>query len=285
MKTKEHKTYKVIFALCCVTFLLSCDKSSNPAPVVPPTVKCTLQSESTGLSGNSASWKYEYDNDGMPLKITKTGPTGATVSVLEVFYNSNVTTFPNSVANRIIKYNADLFDKKLPSMAKVSITDIDGLTQVDYLQYFFFYDDKSRLIKVGQQTDFVGDWEWDLSIFYNDKDNVTGLQYEWTTGPNQAPTAIIAKDYDDKPTPYASMSMWKFLSSNFAWDNYDPEPIFTALSANNPGYYSFGTGDNLFERTMTYTYNEHGFPLERINTNKNKNGEYTFVQSFSYVCP
>jgi hypothetical protein len=285
MKTKQQKTLRLISALWCVTFLLSCDKSSNPLPVVTPTARCVLQHESTGLAGNSASWNYEYDSDGMPLKISMIAPTGLTVSVLEVYYNSTFSSVPNSVSNRSVKYDADLFEKKLPTMAKVSITTTDGLTLVDYLQYFFFYDEKSRLIKVGQQTNFVGDWEWDMTIYYNDKNNVTALQYEWTTGPSQPPTTIVASGYDNNPTPYACMSMWKFLSNNFAWDNYDPEPVLTALSANNPGYYSFGTGDNQWERFMSYTYNDHGFPLERINTNKNKNGEYTFVQTFSYVCP
>lgn len=282
MKTKERKMPKLFFALWCVTFLLSCDKSSNPSPVVTPTARCILQSES---NGTSASWNYEYDRDGNPLKITMIGSTGLTASVTEVYYNSTFNSVPNSLSNRSVKYDADLYEKKLPTMARVSVTLPDGLTLVDYTQYFFFYDEKSRLIKVGQQTNFVGDWEWDMTIYYNDKNNVTALEYEWTTGPNQPHTIIAANDYDDNPTPYASMSsIWKFLS-NFAWDSSDPEPIFTALSANNPGYYSLGTGDALLERTMSYTYNEHGFPLQRINTNKNKSGEYTFVQTFSYVCP
>src|SRR5690349_21566033 len=148
MKTEQQGKFWSIFALLCFTFLLGCDKSGTPSPVVPNTSPCILQSETTSLTGNNASWNYEYDSDGMPSKITMAGPTGLTVSVLEVFYNSTFSSAPNSVSNRSVKYDADLFEKKLPTMAKVSVTTTDGLTLVDYLQYFFFYDDKSRLIKI-----------------------------------------------------------------------------------------------------------------------------------------
>jgi hypothetical protein len=35
---------------------------------------------------------------------------------------------------------------------------------------------------------------------------------------------------------------------------------------------------------MAYEYNEQGYPLKRTNVNKNKNGDYTFVQTFTYTC-
>jgi hypothetical protein len=172
----------------------------------------------------------------------------------------------------------------LPTKAFVSWDDGDTL-RVNYYTYFFFYNNSNQLIKVGKQTDYVvGDWEYDLNIYYNDQGNVTALQYEWTTGPNQVIPPVTVKAYDNKPTPYAAVKGMPFLLINYSWDNYDPEPILTALSKNNPLDYSLGTGTNLFTREMVYTYNNDGFPTERKNTNKNTNGEYTFLQSFSYNC-
>ena len=261
--------------------LLGCDKSTAPSPVGVNT-QCVIQNETTGLSGNAASWKYAYDGQGMPLKITKYGSNDIEVSGITVYHDSVVNAM--GAAKMVTRYDVDLSLKKLPTVAHISITTPDGMVQANYKQYFFFYDDKSRLTKISEKTVFAGDGEWDLTISYNDKNNVTELLYEWVTGPITGATRITATAYDDKPTPYASMAAWKFLMSNYAWDNYDPEPVLTALSSNNPLDYSFGTGDNLFTRTMTYTYNEQGFPLARINTNKNKNGEYTFNQTFSYTC-
>ncbi|HEY5748018.1 MAG TPA: hypothetical protein VIU12_18235 [Chryseolinea sp.] len=282
MKKEWQKTRTLLFATWSLMLLLGCDKSIQPSPAGVNT-QCIIQNETTALSGNAASWKYEYDSKGMPLKITKYGSNGAEVSGVTVYDDSVVNAL--GVARSTTRYDVDLSLKTLPTVAHVSATDPEGIVQADYKQFFFFYDAKSRLTKISEKTVWVGDGEWDLTISYNDKNNVTELKYEWVTGPITGTTRITATAYDDKPTPYASMPMWKFLMNNFAWDNYDPEPILTALSSNNPLDYSFGTGDNFFSRTMTYTYNEQGFPLARINTNKNKNGEYTFTQTFSYTCP
>jgi hypothetical protein len=158
-------------------------------------------------------------------------------------------------------------------------------TLVNYYTYSFFYNAKNQLEKVSEQTsNIVGDWEYDLSINYNDQGNVQALQYKTTSGPNQVIPPVSVTAYDDKPTPYAGIRSWPFLMINFAWNNYDPEPLLTALSKNNPLNYSTGTGASLFTRAMAYTYNSDGFPTERKNTNKNASGEYTFLQTFSYDC-
>ncbi len=141
------------------------------------------------------------------------------------------------------------------------------------------------MAKVKQQTPQVaGDFEYDLTIIYNDKDNVTSLQYELTTGPRTV-TVITVAAYDDKPNPYAALKSWKFLATRFVWDNYDPEPILTALSKNNPFDYTLGQTPNQWNRRMIYLYNGDGFPIERKNTNQSPNGtKSTFVQTFAYNC-
>lgn len=280
MKKERQKTRTLLFTIASLMILLGCDKSVAPSPVGVNT-QCVIQGETTALSGNAATWKYEYDGQGMPLKITKYGYNNIEVSTITVYHDSVANVMES--AKLVTRYDADLSLKKLPSGAQISITNIAGV-QPNYKQYLFSYDDKSRLAKIREKTVFAGDGEWELTISYNDKNNVTELLYTWVEGPTTGNARITVNAYDDKPTPYASIAMWKFLMSNYAWDNYDPEPVLTALSSNNPLDYSLGTGDNLFTRTMTYTYNDQGFPLVRTNTNKNKNGEYTFDQTFSYAC-
>jgi hypothetical protein len=264
---------------------LACKKggSSGPSPN-PNNMDCTLTGESTTLSGNEASWQYQYDSKGNVSKIIKLNRYGQQESVMEVFADRVVRT---DASGAIVKtaYNANIFEA-LPAQAQVSITLPGGVEQPNYYTYSFAYDSKKRLIKIAEKTASVpNDKEWDLTISYNDNNNVTELRYAWTTHPNEPATAIVAVAYDDKPTPYTAVKYYKFLMNNYAWDNYDPEPVFTALSSNNPLDYTLNAGTPLvFKRTMTYTYNEHGFPTERSNTNKNANGEYTFKQAFTYTC-
>jgi len=261
----------------------------SPAPSPSPNAKCIITNETAG----GGSRVYEYDSQGMPLKITSYGPGGSPGTTTNIRNNGfeTIGTSPSSGYGYIddIWYMVSLFAGELPYMAQVSATtDITptrplGITQVNYKQYFFFYDDKGRLNKIGEQTNYVGDREWDLNIFYDDKNNVTGLQYVWTTGPNEVIPPVIVTGYDDKPTPYASINIWRFLMTN--WESNELEPILTALSSNNPLGYTTGT----FTRTMAYKYNEHGFPVERSNTNADTNSNppgatYTFVQNFSYAC-
>jgi len=138
---------------------------------------------------------------------------------------------------------------------------------------------------VGEQTDFVtNDYEWDLDILYDDKNNVTQLRYKWTTGPRDQITITTVSAYDNKSTPYVGIKGWKFLG-NFAWNNYDPEPVIIALSVNNPLDYTLQPGSaNPWHRSMAYTYNENGFPVEKVNIDKNANGESTYKQTFTYKC-
>jgi hypothetical protein len=263
-----------------------CKKNNTSTPPVP-TTKCLIKTEATTLSGNEKSFEYSFDDNGNPSLVKVFNRFGNLDKTYEIGSNTVKINYTvgNKAAFTLIKYlDNDIFDDKLPARADVSISDGDT-TKVNYYSYFFFYNTKNQLIKVGEQTNFViGDWEYDVNIYYNDQGNVKGLQYVYTTGPNQAlpPTTVSA--YDDKPTPFAGMKGWPFLMVNFAWDNYDPEPLLTALSKNNPLNYSTGTGANLFTRTMAYEYNNDGFPTLRKNTNKNVNGEYTFLQTFSYNC-
>ena len=283
---RRGDTQCLLPALLIICFFTNCKKggSSGPTPGPGPgQVACAPAGDATTLLGNEASWQYQYDGKGNIVKATKFNKYGQMEYVIEVSADKVVRTS----ATGIIKtaYNANIFEA-LPSQAQVSIAPLGGVEQKDYYTYNFYYDSRKRLNKIVEHTGSVpNDKEWELAITYNDKDNVTKLQYGWTTHPSETIPPIIVAAYDDKFSPYTIVKYYKFLMNNHAWDNYDPEPVLSVLSNNNPLDYTMNTGTPLqLKRTMTYTYNEHGFPTERVNTNKNSSGESTFKQTFSYNC-
>ena len=265
-----------------VLLFTGCKKDTTTATTLN-NAACKPVTESTALPGNNATYEYVYGNDGKITTIKKIIGGASHVLQDSVLVGDNTTVnyhnlnYPPGSTIITTVYNGSIFNG-MPTQAHISITE-RGITQTDVYTYFFFYDNKNRLNKVGEQTDhIIGDNEYDLSIAYNDKDNVTALSYEFTTGPRGV-TTIPASGYDDKPTPFAGIKNWPFLM-HAAWDNYDPEPLFTALSKNNTSGYIVGG----FTRTMLYTYNDKGFPLKRINTNTNASGSSTFEETYSYQC-
>jgi len=270
------------FVLVILITLISC-KKDTPAGGSAALAKCTIKSETTALIGNEGRWEYTVDDKGRPSVIKSYNSIGMLEHTSTV--NELVVTHTAAVGGKNTHvYDANIHSA-LPSKVNVSLTSSTGVEQRDYNTFNFFYDTKGRLAKVKQQTpNTAGDYEYDLTITYNDKDNVTSLKYELTTGPRTV-TFITVAAYDDKPTPYAAIQSWKFLASRFAWDNYDPEPILTALSKNNPLDYTLGQTPNQWNRTMVYQYNGDGFPIERKNTNQSPNGtKSTFVQTYAYNC-
>lgn len=278
---------KKIILLSVLTGILfiyaGCKKTSTPP--LPPSnqATCKLLSESTTLLGNNAGFEYAYNTDGTILSIKKYGANPRILqSTMSVSNNATQSTSPASVRVGLIDsfnvyYDASLFNHS-PQTARVWVT-LDGITQVDYKLYSFVYDNKDRLVKVKESTPhIVGDFEYNLSVIYNDQDNVTALKYENSTGPVSV-TVIQASGYDDKPNPYTGIKNWRFMM-HADWTNYDSEPIFTALSKNNPLGYTYGG----FTRTMVYAYNDKGFPIRRTNTNTNASSSASFVESFDYKC-
>jgi len=277
---------KITTFILLISCFYGCKKGGSAPPPPVTQAECAPSNEFTALSGNQASWKYEFDAKGNPTVIKKLNPNGSVKLTFQIFSHQVIMSYEylGKQARQIIDYDADIFTS-LPSKAFVSLD--DGVTlKVHYYTYFFFYDIHDRLKTVGEQTDYVlGDREYDLNIFYNDQNNVTGLQYVWTTGPNLSIPPVTVKAYDTHPTPYAAIKCWKFLMINFNWDNSDPEPLLTALSSNNPLDYSLNLSPTSnYLRTMSYSYNDKGFPLVRTNTNKTATSEYTFQQTFTYNC-
>ncbi len=278
-KPKMKKIITLFTLLILVTLFSSCKKSgTTKSPVVH--AACKPIKESTTLSGNNATYEYSYNAEGKITTIKKF--SGRALVDSTVAGNSTMVSYYISssgfdmIQTTVYKGSLD----GMPTEAQVALQE-GAVTHTDVWHYFFFYDTKNRLVKVGEQTDnVIGDYEYDLSIFYDDKDNVTSLKYEFTTGPNII-TTIAATGYDDKPNPFAGIKNWYFLM-HAAWDNYDPEPIFTALSKNNPLGYTLPDG---FKRTRAFTYNDNGFSTKRINTNINASRDtYSFEETFDYEC-
>jgi hypothetical protein len=273
----------ITFAMAIFSLISACKKKTS-APVTGPNASnCKPITESTQLSGNAAVYQYTYSTDGNLSSIVKRTPAPASVLLdsFAVFYEHTVHYAPGRIAGtfnmRSTAYNANIFTG-LPTQADVSIT-LDGIEQHNYYTYLFSYDAKSRLNKVSEHTINVpNDYEYDLNIIYNDSDNVTLLSYQYTTGPNVI-TNIPASGYDTKKNPYSAIKNWP-LFMHADWANYDPEPVFDALSKNNlTGYVGGG-----ITRTITYQYNTKGFPVARANTNTNISGSASFNELYDFLC-
>lgn len=280
---------KLIQITCFIVMVLlfaGCKKTATTlVPQPPGGAACKLKTESTNLGGNYDSYEYSYNQDGKISLIKKfIGGPYHVLSDSILIGDHTVVSYPSLDDNwqKLVGttvYEGSMFDA-LPVKAFIAREE-RGVTQTDVFTYFFFYDNKNRLKTVGEQTDHVtGDREYDLNIFYDDHDNVTALQYVWTTGPRDEITTITATGYDDKPTPFAGIKSWPFVM-HAAWNNSDPEPLLTALSKNNPLGYTAVDG---FKREMSYTYNEQGFPVKRTNTNTNSSGSSSFEENFTYEC-
>ncbi len=272
------KSIHFLASIMCIAVLASCTKD-KATPSSPAAGKCKLTVETTNLSGNAATFGYRYSADGNVSSIIRYN--GGIPDSTAVFFDHVVTYTAGRTSGSYniyaTSYNGDIF-KGLPTTATVNFT-LDGVEYRSYMVYEFSYDTKSRLVKVRQTTPNVAnDWEYDLSMTYDDKDNVTSLKYENTTGP-RGTLAINAAGYDDKPNPFGGIKNWA-LMMHAGWNGSDPEPIFTALSKNNVlGYTIPG-----WVRTISYTYSDNGAPSKRTNTNTTPTASYTFEENFSYQC-
>lgn len=261
-----------LFIAACLS-IAACNKNGASKPSQNQN-SCRLESAVTNLSGNYGDYRFHYDASGKVTSIVKHPIAGSSFSndSLAVFYNGTIRYSSGHALT--INYDANIYEH-LPSRADVSLDSLHN-----YFTYLFTYDAKSRLIKVRVITNTTNGtgYAYDLTISYNEKDNVTGLAYEVVTGPRGV-TTVTVSGYDDKPTPFASIKNYMFLMEA-AWNNYDPEPVITALSKNNPLGYTAGA----YGRTMSFTYNDKGMPIIRKNTNTVSGNSASFDETFSYQC-
>ena len=276
---------KQIFSPSFLVLLLllaaSCGKDKPAAPATPNT-SCKPTGFSSNEGGNFTSDVFTYGADGN-VSMIKHYLQNVLRTTERVSANATSTTQPATVRAGLtdsfnVYYDADIFSH-LPASARVWIT-LDGITQVDYKYYAYLYDSKNRLVKVKESTPHIlTDYEYDLQIAYNDQDNVTALTFVSTTGP-AGTTTIQATGYDNKPNPYSGIKNWSFIMQK-DWTNYDPGPVMTALSKNNPTGYTY----NGYTRTSVFTYNDKGFPVTIVHTNSTLSGSASFTENYTYLCP
>lgn len=269
----------LIFIL--IVIAVSCGKKGKTVSNDGSTGTCKPLVEATNLPGNDAIYVYRYNSDGTVASITKRGPGGNLLDSTAVAFDRVSHYSPGNTAGTF-NFTTAVFQGNVytgqPTKSDVSIT-IGGVEQRNYWTYFYFYDTKGRIIKVGEQTSNVpNDYEYDLNITYDDNNNAVTLSYVPTTGPNTILT-ISSAGYDTKPNPYSGLKNYPFYMHR-GWDNYDPEAVFNALSKHNLMGYSSGG----ITRTIVHTYNSQGFPTLRRNTNTNISGSVTIDETYQYEC-
>jgi len=275
MSTRRHLTFIILFST-----LFACQKDDDASPPVAAAA-CRLQKE---MTDDGYSLLYSYDDDGNPAKIESYNPYYMT-HVLDVFSDGMSIAEVNKLHPMTFTTHYGVgFLTTLPDIALISVT-MDGVTQVNWKTYFFHYDFKGRLVRVGEETENVhGDDEWELLITYNEQDNVIKMVYGLTTGKLTVSTVIMVDGHDHHQTPYAGVKGYKFLTLN--WDDSDSWPIITALSKNNPTSYRLIVNEvESMKIFIEYEYNEQGFPLVRNVTNKNESGQHTYRLTYEYACP
>jgi hypothetical protein len=275
MSMRRHLTLFILFLT-----LFACQKDDDSSPVAVVVAACRIQKE---MTDDGHSLLYSYDDDGNPTKIESYNPYYMT-HVLNVLSNGMSIAEVNKLhPMTFTTYYGVGFLTALPDVALISVT-MDSVTQVNWKTYFFHYDFRGRLVRVGEETENVqGDDEWELLITYNEQDNVIKMVYRLTTGTLNVSTVIVVDGHDHHQTPYAGVKGYKFLTLN--WDNSDSWPIITALSKNNPTRYRLIVNEvESMEVSIEYEYNEQGFPLVRTVTNRNDAGQRTYRLTYEYAC-
>ncbi len=244
------KVYPLLMLVYFIAIFTSCTKD-NISNTTPTTAKCKPLTESINFNAGNVTYTYSYNTDGTLANISYP-PNNMAVNYNAAFitYPARTTTLTNSLNTA---YDANIY-KGLPTKATQFLI-LDGITYRNYMVFTFSYDLKNRFAKIIETTPNVAnDVEYQLTIIYNDQDNVSQLKYESYNGPAFL-VAINAMGYEDKPSPYSGIKNWH-LSMHAGWNNYDPAPILEALSKNNLlGSNITGDGVNAstVSRTMAYT--------------------------------
>ena len=238
-----------------------------PPPVTPPpTATCKLVTQSSTENGSTASqsYKFEYDADGNPSRVSYFTNGGMkldeTVKPTEV----NIIETPSNSPYQKTTYDVSYVDKKPKTYV---IHAGSGLV----LAGVFTYDSKGRLAAVkggfASSTGVLDETQaTTVALAYDDNDNLTTAVYRGPLG-NVLHT-YTATGYDTHNTPFSGIKNSVFLQYDFYWfsTDYDkPRHLFDHLSAHNVlGYtHNSGSGSFIEAETFKYTYNDKGQPTQR----------------------
>lgn len=280
MKTFSANT--LLFIVAGYALLTGCKDDEKDTPSPAPTAACRVIKEY--ITGERDYTLYTYSNN-LPATITTFNEVDMPEAIVEVLALQVRRTIPGiHPAETSLHYMSDYL-RVSPDQVRVSST-YNNITNTEYMFYLYRYDYKGRMIEVIQSTPHVtNDFEFILTISYDNRDNVTQLLYELYTGPRDQVTVVNVTGYDNHPTPYAGVIGWKYVMANFTWNNHDPLAVILALSKNNPGKYEvFSNGTEHSNSLFTYEYNEKSFPIKRHRLEKAESGEYPSTSEFEYQC-
>ncbi|MBX3200398.1 MAG: hypothetical protein KF894_19835 [Labilithrix sp.] len=258
-----------------------------------PRKRCRVISEVRNEIGNPAFFFYTYDAEGVLERATK-GPLKQYEAEILTSLDVGHDLVRESAQPRVelkMRYDAKIRSTTLAKPSRSNLDLIMGTTpMLNAYTYEYEYDTKDRLVRVSEYTpENDNDSEGDVVIKYDDKDNVVRLEHALVRGP-LAPGEVmvtVVKGYDDKPTPYALVPNYRFALTGLKhrWNEADLEGFVTALSKNNP-LEIVDARDTAAERTrtMTYEYNESGYPTRRTNAIVAPQSSKQYTDEFAYEC-
>jgi hypothetical protein len=297
MRINHLSILKFAVVIGSVVLLQRCN-SDDDAPTPATTSACviasapsyfgTAQTFEYNTSGELTTRKYEFGYPGY-------GPFTQTVDREKTDYTYTHSGNLIQVTNYFKGGTGNLYDGQPEMMVRVEhqeyVDDRPDYNSAEKTLLDFGYDDKKRLNIIAYHHDLIGGsvqtiygrqlYNTVLELTYDENDNVTALRqyllfregvYNVNT-PSESYFFYEQEDqikmditYDDKPSPYSAMAKyWKFVQEDWGYViNSNWQAIIMSLSKNNPVtmHYSLLKGAEAnVNSTLTYAYNEKGFPI------------------------
>ena len=287
MKRTHIERYVVSMGLAISLLLQACsdDEPSakkNDAPCVitsGPSYFGTTQTFEYGADGNLSTRKYEFGYPGY-------GPFTQTVDATKTYYTYTSSAGVVAITDIFIGGTGNLYDGVPERMVR-----LNPPLEPDTL-LGFEYDDRKRLSVVTYYHRLLTYditvtysrqlYSTELRLTYDNNDNVVTLEQTLiyregvyvVNKPSdsyfvfpQSEYSKINVTYDSNPSPYSAvLKYWKFVQGDWGYAiNSNWQAIISSLSKNNPLTISFEMmqGNPVeITNTITYQYNEHGFPVE-----------------------
>ena len=297
MRIKHLSILKFTAVIGGVVLLYGCN-SDDDTPNPSTTSSCVIAS-APSYFGTAQTFEYNESNELTTRKyefgFAGYGPFTQTIDRDKTDYTYTHSGDLIQVTNYFQGGTGSLYDGQPEAMVRVEHQEYaDGrpdYNSVPKTLLDFGYDDKSRLNVIAYHHNLIGGtvnyiysrqlYNTVLELTYDDNDNVTAVRqyllFREGVYNESAPSESyffyeeedqvkIEVTYDDKPSPYSAVSKyWKFVQEDWGYTiNSNWQAIIMSLSKNNPVmlHYSLLQGvEANTNSTLTYEYNEQGFPI------------------------